>query len=199
MTYRFLKTVVTILKEEGKKAFPEATIRVGETFDIGPEFALSDFKYNRHTEICTQTSGVDKLGFIDVTSVLKCDDRPYAAYPDGIPDGTLFSSFFGKQAQCFLSDMEFDWAVDDSNLSSGNVNTLFENIEKQWAAKGYKLPHLIFWNVDARQNNIPMLGNGPISYVSGMSPSIFETIMSGKTGYDLMMEKLNSDRYAVIQ
>lgn len=109
MTYRFLKTVVTILKEEGKKAFPEATIRVGETFDIGPEFALSDFKYNRHTEICTQTSGVDKLGFIDVTSVLKCDDRPYAAYPDGIPDGTLFSSFFGKQAQCFLSDMEFDY------------------------------------------------------------------------------------------
>ncbi|MBQ3014846.1 MAG: hypothetical protein IJD75_06920, partial [Clostridia bacterium] len=109
MTYRFLKTVVTVLKEEGKKAFPEATIRVGETFDIGPEFALSDFKYNRHTEICTQTSGVDKLGFIDVTSVLKGDDRPYAAYPDGIPDGTPFGTFFGKQSQRFLSDMGFDY------------------------------------------------------------------------------------------
>lgn len=109
MTYRFLKTVVTVLKEEGKKAFPEANIRVGETFDIGPEFALSDFKYNRHTEICTKTSGVDKLGFIDATSVLKGDDRPYAAYPDGIPDGIPFSSFFGKQAQRFLSDMGFDY------------------------------------------------------------------------------------------
>jgi hypothetical protein len=42
------------------------------------------------------------------------------------------------------------------------------------------------------------LGDGPISYVSGFSPSIFETIMSGKTGYDLMMEKLNSERYASI-
>ena len=52
MTYRILKTIVTTLKEEGKRAFPDATIRVGETFDIGPEFALSDFKYNRHTEIC---------------------------------------------------------------------------------------------------------------------------------------------------
>jgi hypothetical protein len=61
------------------------------------------------------------------------------------------------------------------------------------------MPHLIFWNVEARQNNIPMLGNGPISYVSGFSPAIFEQIMSGKTGYDLMMEKLDSERYAPIQ
>jgi hypothetical protein len=44
-----------------------------------------------------------------------------------------------------------------------------------------------------------MLGNGPISFVSGFSPSIFETIMSGKTGYDMMMEKLDSERYSVIQ
>jgi hypothetical protein len=44
-----------------------------------------------------------------------------------------------------------------------------------------------------------MIGNGNVSYVSGMSPSIFETIMSGKTGYDLMMEKLNTERYACIQ
>jgi hypothetical protein len=58
---------------------------------------------------------------------------------------------------------------------------------------------MIYWNVDARQNNIPQdLGNGRVSYVSGMSPSIFSTIMTGKTGYDLMMEKLNSERYAAI-
>jgi hypothetical protein len=54
--------------------------------------------------------------------------------------------------------------------------------------------------VDARQDNIPEdLGNGPISYVSGFSPSIFQTIMAGKTGYELMLDKLNSERYAVIQ
>jgi hypothetical protein len=70
---------------------------------------------------------------------------------------------------------------------------------KKWRAHGYDMPHLIFWNVQARQNNIPMIGNGHVSYVSGMSPSIFETIMSGKTGYDLMMEKLNTERYSVIQ
>ena len=48
-------------------------------------------------------------------------------------------------------------------------------------------------------DNIPEdMGCGLISYVSGMSPSIFEQILSGKTGYDLMMEKLDSERYAVI-
>jgi hypothetical protein len=44
-----------------------------------------------------------------------------------------------------------------------------------------------------------MLGNGPISYVSGFSPSIFQTIMTGKTGLDLMFEKLNSPRYECIR
>jgi hypothetical protein len=105
-----------------------------------------------------------------------------------------------------ISDMEFNSCVTSGARSTsrwgggGNVNdTLFEAMAKKWAAHGYKMPHLIFWNVQARQNNIPMIGNGNVSYVSGMSPSIFETIMTGKTGYDLMMEKLNSPRYEVIR
>ena len=105
-----------------------------------------------------------------------------------------------------ISDMEFDNArgANRYNWSTGryesgsSAETLMEGIARKWAAAGYQMPHLIFWNVDARQNNIPMLGNGPISYVSGFSPSIFQTIMTGKTGYDLMMEKLNSERYAAI-
>jgi hypothetical protein len=103
-----------------------------------------------------------------------------------------------------ISDMEFNHCVSSnayrSNWGGGGVNeTLFETMAKKWRAHGYDMPHLIFWNVQARQNNIPMIGNGNVSYVSGMSPSIFETIMSGKTGYDLMMEKLNTERYACIQ
>lgn len=103
-----------------------------------------------------------------------------------------------------ISDMEFNMAVGGgwrsrSHINTGNVETVLEGKTREWAARGYQMPHLIFWNVDARQNNIPMLGNGPISFVSGMSPTIFETIMSGKTGYDLMMDKLDSERYACIQ
>ena len=73
-----------------------------------------------------------------------------------------------------------------------------EGIERKWNQNGYVMPKLIFWNVDARQNNIPMLGNDYVSYVSGFSPSIFQSILTGKTGYDLMLETLDKERYSVI-
>ena len=107
-----------------------------------------------------------------------------------------------------ISDMEFDSACSTGWGARGNFNsfttqnadTLLEKISKKWAANGYQMPKLIFWNVDARQNNIPMdIGCGYVSYVSGFSPSIFETLMSGKTGMDLMFEKLDSPRYECIR
>ena len=102
-----------------------------------------------------------------------------------------------------ISDMEFDHCVSSnayrSNWGGGGVNeTLFETMAKKWRAHGYDLPKLVFWNVQARQNNIPMRDDGYVSYVSGMSPVIFDMVLSGKTGYNLMMDKLNSDRYSCI-
>ena len=97
-----------------------------------------------------------------------------------------------------ISDMEFD--VGRGYYGHGSDSrTLMENIREKWARFGYRMPKLIYWNVQARQNNIPEdIGCKDVSFVSGMSPSIFNTIMSGKSGYDLMMEKLNSERYEVI-
>lgn len=100
-----------------------------------------------------------------------------------------------------ISDMEFDSATTGQSYSrrftKATVSTELERIAETWRRYGYDMPNLIFWNVDARQDNIPALGN-TISYVSGMSPSIYSTIASGKTGYDLMMEKLNSPRYEAV-
>ena len=110
-----------------------------------------------------------------------------------------------------FSDMEFDGCMsygarNSSRWGCGNritggaagVNTLLENIAQKWAHYGYELPKVVFWNLDARQNNIPALG-GRFSYVSGFSMAMVETILSGKDGYDLMMEKLNSSRYECIK
>ena len=108
MTYRILKRIVAALKVEGQKQFPQARIRVGETFDIGPEFAISDFKYHRHPEACNG-SGLDKLGFVDATVLLNGDDYPYAAYPDGLPDKTPMGTLLGAQCNIFLTDMGFDY------------------------------------------------------------------------------------------
>lgn len=113
-----------------------------------------------------------------------------------------------------FSDMEFDecvtfdtpktthrntrWDSGRTVRDENEVNSDLELIAKQWAAAGYKLPHVIFWNLDARQSNIPAMG-GRFSYVSGFSPVMIQTILGGKDGYDLMLEKLNSERYAAIK
>lgn len=108
MTYRILQRIVSVIKEEGKRYFPHAVIRVGETFDIGPEFAISDFKYHRHPEAC-RGKGCGVYGLVDCTALLHADTYPYAAYPEGIPEGTPMGTFFGKQADVFLRDMGFDY------------------------------------------------------------------------------------------
>ena len=93
-----------------------------------------------------------------------------------------------------ISDMEFDHCV------CGSVNeTLFEHLSKKWESVGYKMPKLIFWNVDARQNNIPMLTDDKyVNFVSGFSPTIYEQILKNMSAWDVMMDKLNSIRYKEI-
>ena len=108
MTYGILKTIIKTFKQEGKKMFPNAKILIGETFDIGPEFAKSDFKYVRHREICPG-GRIEGFGFVDSTLTLNADSRPYASYPNGIPQGTPFATFFAKQTKVFFKDMGFDY------------------------------------------------------------------------------------------
>ena len=110
-----------------------------------------------------------------------------------------------------ISDMEFDacvtsgprsndrWGGYGNRLSKTSRETLFESMKRKWAKYGYQMPKLTFWNVDARSNNIPMKDDGTVSYVSGMSPVLYEQIMKGLTAYDLMMDKLNSERYSCIK
>lgn len=96
-----------------------------------------------------------------------------------------------------VSDMEFDRCV-TSNYYGTTRSTLMEKIAEKWKAAGYEMPDLIFWNVNARNDNIPMASKDGITFVSGASPVTFEMIMSGKTSIDLMLDKLLSERYAQI-
>lgn len=105
-----------------------------------------------------------------------------------------------------FSDMEFNQCVnfgtdrwgrgyDHIISSTDEANSDLENVKKEWARYGYRLPQVIFWNLDARNQTIPAIGEG-FSYVSGFSPTLIETILSGKDGYDLMIAKLiDSGRY----
>ena len=95
-----------------------------------------------------------------------------------------------------ISDMEFDAA---RLWSDNNSGTLMEHIADKWRAWGLKMPNLIFWNVQARQNNIPMTVKDGITFVSGFSPVLFEQIMKGKTAFELMLDVLDGEMYVRIK
>ena len=96
-----------------------------------------------------------------------------------------------------ISDMEIDdgsyWRNDSAR------KTTMENIRARWIRAGLEMPELIYWNVDARQDTILENPNDNITFVSGASPVIFESILTGKTSIDLMLDKLNSKRYEQVK
>ena len=143
-------------------------------------------------------------------------DKVYRIYATNLVDNTNLEAVFDllldtairnnvSQSEIpeniiIISDMQIDEARSNwrSRETQAPVDTIMETARKKWAAAGYILPHLIYWNVNARQNTFLDDGEN-VSYVSGFSSSTFEQIMSGKTGVELMLEKLMSDRYSVIK
>jgi hypothetical protein len=95
-----------------------------------------------------------------------------------------------------ISDMEFN------HPSVGGRTTNFELIKRKFANAGYEMPTLVFWNVDSKQRQTPVtMDETGTMLVSGASASIFKTVVSSTevTPFDLMLEVLNSDRYAAIE
>lgn len=107
ITYGQLAETVRIWKEAAAEAgLPP--LRVGIPFDPGGEFAPSAFKYERHREIClADTRG--PASFVCCYATLHGDERPYAGFPQGIPEGTSLGTFLGRQAAHFCRDLGFDF------------------------------------------------------------------------------------------
>lgn len=105
-----------------------------------------------------------------------------------------------------ISDMEFDsCAVTNSNRASfsrgGIDENLFKVIGDRFASSGYKLPRLVFWNVNSRTGTIPIRENDAgVALVSGFSVNVCKMVMSGKTDpYECLLETLNSERYEPVE
>lgn len=98
-----------------------------------------------------------------------------------------------------ISDMEFDSCTEYNRWNSNYQSDLEKLVERFTRETSYECPKLIFWNVNARNDRIPMQDNGRVTFVSGYSPVIFDMVMTGKTGIDLVKEKLDSPRYSVIK
>lgn len=106
-----------------------------------------------------------------------------------------------------LSDMEFDQA----NNSGGNWfgestshdwnPTAQRMIEKMYSKAGYKVPKIVYWNLNARNANFPVkFDEKGTCLVSGFSPALLTSLLSGKdlTPESMMFEVVNSKRYEPI-
>ena len=107
-----------------------------------------------------------------------------------------------------LSDMQIDsgsggysyWDDKDYGIkwTKDNAKTEMENIRIQWEKAGLKLPKLVYWCIESRSQTV--LDCGPdVTLCSGASPVLFEQIMQGISGQQLMMNKLMSKRYECIK
>lgn len=90
-----------------------------------------------------------------------------------------------------LSDGEFD------SMSSNADATTFEIIRREYAAMGYQLPKLCFWNICSRTLAIPVTENDRgVCLVSGFSPAVVKMVMSGELDpYKALLSSLADPRY----
>lgn len=92
-----------------------------------------------------------------------------------------------------ISDMEFN--VCSRNASMSN----FEYARLLYAQHGYRLPDLVFWNVQSRNSQQPVTRDERgVALVSGYTPRLFEQVITGSTPYDMMLQVLNGERYRAL-
>jgi hypothetical protein len=98
-------------------------------------------------------------------------------------------------ALAVISDMQIDAHM--SGFEGGRM-TFFDRMKTRFEEHGYKMPHLVFWNVNAKNPTFHASKDDKgASLVSGYSQNVFKNVMDnlGTTPYDLMMEVVNSERY----
>lgn len=102
-----------------------------------------------------------------------------------------------------LSDMEFDTAT--RVYAGGSVvspdEKMFQAIAKRYAAHGYSLPRLVFWNICSRTKTIPVSQNAlGVALVSGFSPTILKMVLSNEIDpYKALVEQLMAPRYDAVE
>ena len=101
------------------------------------------------------------------------------------------------KAIIIISDMEIDECAEDGY----HYNTAVEIIEKEFESYGYKLPNLIFWNVESRHNVFHADANRRgVQLASGESAAVFKSVIEclNLSPFEAMLKVLNSDRYSAI-
>ena len=96
-----------------------------------------------------------------------------------------------------ISDMEFNSCTRNADLTN------FEYAKNLFEDHGYRLPSLVFWNVQSRNQQSPVKMNEQgAALISGASPRIFSLVAKGELDlldpYKFMLSVIRSNRYVPI-
>jgi hypothetical protein len=102
------------------------------------------------------------------------------------------------QSVLVISDMEFNAPYCTTGTKPSK--TLFDTISSRYEDHGYKMPHLVFWNVNSRTKTIPITQNDMgVTLVSGFSTGIMQMVTNGQTDpYMNLVETITGERYQPI-
>ncbi len=98
------------------------------------------------------------------------------------------------QMLLILSDMQF-------NACARFDHTAMQMIEQKFSDAGYKVPAIVFWNLNAKDNVPVKHDKSGVALVSGFSPSIVKSVLSTDmdqfTPEGIMLKTVMVDRYAL--
>ena len=103
-----------------------------------------------------------------------------------------------------LSDMQFNEATKGRTWRNEGENwnpTAQQMIEKMYTDAGYKIPQIVYWNIQSRNGGVPVAFDAQgTALVSGFSPAIMTSLLGGdiESPQQIMDKTILSERYAPI-
>ena len=106
--------------------------------------------------------------------------------PEDMPDALIVTS-----------DME----IDSCTLPNSRSWSFYDDVKAYYESYGYKIPNVIFWNVDSRNDVFHADSNRKgVQLVSGQSTAVFKQLMDsiGLTAYEAMLKVIGDERYSCV-
>ena len=96
-----------------------------------------------------------------------------------------------------LSDMQFNSATGNYTNSDRKFKTLMKKIRDKYNQQRYKIPQIIYWNLNVRRPNFPEIAKDGVCYVSGYSPAIMKAVLNIEmlTPLEVVKNAVLVDRY----
>ncbi len=147
---------------------------------------LLEVKGSSFAERLRYVASFNEIANTDLEAVFELILR--AAVNNRVPQEDLPTTLY------IISDMEFDCCVRNAHATN------FAHAKARFASHGYRLPQVVFWNVQSHNRQQPVTQNEEgVALVSGCTPRIFQMVTEGiLSPMATMLDILGQERYAVI-